>query len=555
MHNRSLFFTAAALASACVTSAFVGCSSSSSSNPNNPGDGGTNEASPTPDSGGDEITMTTEAGSDSGTPENDSSAASETGMSGCMTKVPPSGTPLVATSTATVQGVTSDGQVVYLDSAAKKLSAVPVAGGSPALIGPWDNSLGAIYTSAAGGAVVYWNGASQKAAPYFGTLTVWTAASGARNVAAAKSYLSGLGQGYVDISPDGTRILYTDNATTTSVDIWVSGVDGTNPHKLVTGASNGASCSPNVKFVGTSAVVAYCLGQPDAAGSLNATLAAYDGTTGALEQTFTTVGFTGFSGNKAGTQIAYVTAAGQLVETIGGVAPVPVLVDAAGAGAAVFTSDGLTLIYEEGSADIYRAAIASPATTRERIATGPFGGVLALSPDDSVVLAFKTQDNTTGFTDLYILPTQPSDAGGTTLTLSSTTTAALFGPAFTADGKQVLFFKSITMSGGGYIGEYDHLALPLMNIGSKIAGNTWEEWTTTGSKTIYNDNYAAGPTGSAGYADVEALDLGASGAPAPVTLVSGADANIFVSPDKTKVIYSWSSCTDGKAGIYTVAAP
>jgi len=86
------------------------------------------------------------------------------------------------------------------------------------------------------------------------------------------------------------------------------------------------------------------------------------------------------------------------------------------------------------------------------------------------------------------------------------------------------------------------------------AADVWQENAVSAAKVLYNDHYIGGGA-SDGYADIESVDLSASPL-APTTVVSHADANYFLSADRTKLIYSFSSCPNlGTAGIYVIAAP
>jgi hypothetical protein len=152
---------------------------------------------------------------------------------------------------------------------------------------------------------------------------------------------------------------------------------------------------------------------------------------------------------------------------------------------------------------------------------------------------------------MYLVSTA---AGSTLSTLCGTTSASFFGDAFTVDDSQVLFFCNIGTSGSGYVGDFDAEKL---TAGAKVstiaAANVWQENAVSAAKVLYNNNYVGG--GSVfGYADIQAQDL--SGTTPATLVVSHADANYYLTPDKTKLVYSFSSCPNlGTAGIYAIAAP
>lgn len=549
--KHGLLFSGTAIIGILAMSAFPGCSSSNGNNNN--GDGGpssdSSSSSGSSSGGGDDGSMS------DGPAETSSSSSGGDGAMPCSAMVQPAGTPLVASATASVQGVTSDGQVIYYDSATKNLSAVPAAGGTPATIGPWDKSQSIIYT--AGPVALYWNG-TPTTAPVIGALSIWTAAGGMKALG-TKSYFGAPGGQFVDVSPDGSLILYTDNATATSADIYVASVDadGGAPYKLVSGASIGTNCQPVVKFAGDTAVVSYCTAQPDAGTTLSATVAAYSSAPDwQTTQTFTTAGFFGFSigstttdGGQPTYSIEYLTSSGMYVEGIGGTQPT--LIDAAGEGG-LFTHAGTDVLYFRADGSVWRSSVATPAPAE--ISAGPYAGTLALSADDNWLETYANQSSSTGFTDMYLFSTTPADGGNASTTLTSATTGANFGDPFTADSSHVLFFPNITTSGtSGYVGSYDDFALPPSGTPATISNNVWEEFATTGAKTVFDDNYQPN-IGFSGYGDIKSIDLSASGA-MPTTLVSSADANFFVTADKKNVVYSWSACPGAKDGIYTVAAP
>ncbi len=546
MQNRTLLFTAAALSSACLLPVFAGCSSSSGSN--NPAvDSGTSE-----DSGASNM--------DSGITPQDSSPPSETGAAdtgttmhdggtdagptvNCTTGVAPAGTKILSSSTQTVQGVTSDNQVILYDTSAKALAYLPLAGGTATMIDAYDNTAMGIV-----GTVLYYYHGASTATPPIDALSIWTAAGGKHTLATA-AYLVG---GNFAVNTASTFVAYTDNATPTHADVYVAGTDGSNPTALVTNARYDASCQPDFAFVGDTLVVASCTGGDG--GADQATITAYSGAGWATQTTLATSVFYGFSANKAGTMIAYASAGGQYVVPVtGGTAT---LIDPLGAGGAAFSPDGTTLYYlqcssaatcGQGIANLYRSSVTTPAPAQ--IAT-PFFGNYGVSPDGNWIEAFKSYDSAQQFTDLYIVSTA---AASTPVALVSGTNSAFFSQQWTTDGTQALYFGNVVLDSKGYIGDFGHAKLTAPITPTVIAHNVWQANATTAAKVLYNDNYV--PSGPLyGYADIEAIDLSTTAA--ATKLVSAADANYYVTPDNTTILYSFSACPNlGAPGVYKLAAP
>lgn len=551
MKTRTLF-VAAALASGALTLSFVGCGSSS--NNSNPGtDSGTSGE------GGENDSSTVDSGSsgDSGS-KGDSSTTTDSGTkgdSGMMANcTPPSGTPLVASSTVSVQGITSDDQVIYYETSAKHLHAIPAAGGTDVDLGAWDAGQTVVIN---GKVALFWQGtAAQTKAPAFGKLFAFTAAGGVHQIATS----AWAAFGTYDVTSDGASILYTDNATLATGDFKAAAIDGTGATTLQAGVNYSANpCVPFSKFIGSMAVLGYCGTAPaDAGTSLFGSITGYSGTGWATKKPFAVLdAFTSFSGDKAGTQIAYVTNSGQYVQGTGVTAVVGTLIDSKGTGGANFTSDGLNLVYFEAGG-LYRSNIATPAP--QAVALGTYAGTYGLSGDDNFAYLYKSVASNGFTTDLYLTSTAGSADGGTATTLSSMTNAGLFGPGWTADNAKAIYFTNIAVSPNNsqaYVGDFDVLGLPPSAMANKFTTNCWEEWTTTGSKVLYNDAYTTGGNGTNGAADIKGADFGAA-TPTPTLLVSAADANFFVSADHTKYTYSWNNagvCPGGKPGLYVATAP
>ncbi len=556
MHNRNTFFAVAALSSACVVSSFVGCSSSSGNN-NNPDSGTQSDTGTQGDTGTSPDDSST--GGEGSTADTGTAPTPDGGLN-CNTGTKPAGTPILSSASASVQGVIGSSTVLFYDSSALTLNSVPIAGGTPTNMSAYDNS-GLLIS----GNVVLWSHnptAATATAPTYGPLSASVGGAASKTLA-TEAYYSGIGGGFIDVSSDGALVLYMTipTATSTTANIVVSAPDGTGAVTLVSNvlysaSASGTLCTPNARFVGNSVIAAYCTTAPTT--QLESTIAQFAVTGGAALQTFTKAGFFGFSidNPKTPTQISYLTAGGQYVQALAPVNSTPKLVDKDGAGGAFFSADGLSLIYDQfvpndagmGTSGIYRSTIAAPSP--QKIVAGQFG-TLAISPDTNWLVTYEQTNMAGTLTDMQLVSTA---AGSSTQTLCATQTGTFFGDNFTVDDTQVLFFCNVN----GPVGDFD--AEKLMTgatVTTVDAASVWQENAVSGAKVLYNNNYIAPPKGATtfGFADILTQDLSTT-APA-TTVASHADANYYLTADKTKLIYSFSSCPSQAtpAGIYVVAAP
>lgn len=529
----------ASLVSVCLVASGYGCGGNSSS-PGN--DGGTgNETSSS--SGGSSSGGSSSGSSSGGLPQGD--ASNDTGDGAMPCTLMPTGDLVLATKTQSVYGITSDNQVLIYDWAGLSLSVVPLAGGAATTIGPANSSQDVIAGS--GSAVVLVTGAAQTG---YGKLTVWTAANGAKAIG-TKTLAGNPGTGALDVSSDGKYVLYTDNATATTADIYVAGTDGSNATKLVTGASVGATCNPVLYFAGDDAVVSYCTEQPDASTTFLATVAAISGPpTWQTTQTFANAdgaNFVAAHGGTSASSVAFVTSAGMQVEAIGGTTPT--VIDANGTNG-FFNNAGTSLIYFDKAGNVWTSAIATPAPGQ--LVAGPILGTLALSPDDKWLEFTKTQDQNTGLLDMYLVSTTASgaDGGNAVTTLDGTSDGSNFGDAFTADGSHAIFFTAVNSSGTG---NYQSLGLPPSGAAKSVTMTGWVGYATGAAKVAYTDNWVKAMGSFDGWADLHSVDL--AGSASPSTIVTSADADFVVTKDKSKIVYSWHACPGAAEGVYSVAAP
>jgi hypothetical protein len=285
-------------------------------------------------------------------------------------------------------------------------------------------------------------------------------------------------------------------------------------------------------------VIAYCVatdaGAASDAGAAAdvATVATFAGATPAV---LATAAQPGFAVDRAGTKVLVATASGLFVHPIAGGAGTSI--DAAGA-IGLFTPDGSAVVYTTSAKALRRASLgASPATTT-LVANG-FSEVLAISPDGSWVLGDQSRAGQTS--DMFLASTS---AAGSATALSSATTAALFGDAFTADSSRALFYTNVSKGVGTFNAQATSGGAP-----TALGSNVWENYAATGTKVVFNQNYDR----TNQLADIAVADV-ASTAPATV-LVTQADAYFFLSPARDKVVYSWSDQPGGQEGVWVAPVP
>ncbi len=531
--------------------AIAGCGSSNSSTSSDAGSG--SDTGTVEDTG----TTPTEAGSGDSAPSEASAGDGgvEAGPPPCT--VPdggafPVGTQLVKSATVSGAGLTSDGYAVYVDSSSNKAYAVGIAGdaGAPVTIGAVDNS----GMSVVGAAVLNWTGAVQTTGLGYGALSIWTSAHGVQSLATASLSPSNQVNGWFDVSKDGSSVLYFDNAVDVgsigaTADLYVANTDGTGKVALVKGVYITAQCVPQVGFVGAYAVASYCTSAPTVdAGTAQpiATISTWTGAGWATTVQAAGSAYGYWSADAAQTLVAYRNAAGFYAYTVA--TDSSKLVDTNGV-SGVFTSDSTAIVYVTTKGTVSRATLAAP-SPQVVLAAGDAGagymGLLALSPDDSYLVAYQNYDANSGYTDLYFSSTA---AGSTATPLSSAQTAAIYGDAFTADSKYALYYANLNSS---QVGDYD-IASVTTPTPTKVAGNGWEGFATTAGKVVFTANWMAGAQGSSGRSDLQKLDT-AVGTTAS-TVVSQVDSNFFLSSDKSQLVYSWSYCSNAQAGLYVTATP
>lgn len=184
---------------------------------------------------------------------------------------PPSGTALAAGDVFLV-GVTTDNDVIFLAATSQTnadLYTIPVAGGTATKI-VTDTSIANDVQIVRGNTVLYWSGTS---AGGVGAFNYWTKAGGNKTNVASNSVA-----GLIGAKADGTKVLYTANATVVSdkptktevgyLDVTtgtatpaISGADSLNVAAAIAPSSSAsAPCLPVIRFGGDTAFLAYCVG-------------------------------------------------------------------------------------------------------------------------------------------------------------------------------------------------------------------------------------------------------------------------------------------------------
>jgi hypothetical protein len=470
----------------------------------------------------------------SGPDSSDSGTAGDELLPGCVLSnvdasqapnVPPVGTQLVSGNTLSARGVTSDGYEVYSDDAARQLYAIPIAGGAVQSIG----ALGSKFWVTVVGQVVFaWSNVSDADV---GALTIWSSARGAHAVAPASFGILGAA------SSDGAQILYVANVDPLGLtgDVYVATTDGAGSTRLLAGQQL-AGCFPQLGFAGSYVVVSHC-DVPRGSGP-SSTITSF------RSPAWTRADLIGdaansWSADTAATMVLASSAAGLLVIPIGGGAGTTI--DAEGFMGQLIAG-GQDAVYGTTSASLRFSSTTAPLP---QTLAPSFGGFYAISPSQSTVLYYES--SSAAGTDMYLASTITP---GTPATISSVTSAAVNGDAFTADSSFALYSTSNDPCGGS--GTFN--AFSVARSASTLLGrNVWSDSSATGAKVIFNDNYVATGGLRFGRADIESVDL-ATGV-APTRLVSQADAVFDVTPSQDSIIYSWSLESGSLAGLYVVSVP
>jgi hypothetical protein len=312
---------------------------------------------------------------------------------------------------------------------------------------------------------------------------------------------------------------------------------------LATGVtlSHGAAA----QFSGTSVVASYSSGSPPAT-----TLASFEGA-GYTQTVLATGVDPRFTVDTTGARVFVSGAAGLSAYPIAGGAGTVIDPGATAVFAGLLTGSGLVLS-GHGQSAIYatngvlrRSSV--PSTAPLTLVSSGVSGILRLSPDENWVLTYlnAAPDYTYYASDLTL-------ASATTPTSDSVlwapTTGALFGSAFTADSRFVLYFTNLT---GNLDGDFMAVST-LGGAPTKVASHGWAVMATKQSKVVVADHYAAIRTGYSAI-DLESVDLANPGARS--TLVSQVDPDPYLTPAGDQIVYAYTCDAGPRAGIWVMPAP
>ncbi len=536
------------LLSVLVASSFVGgaaalaagCGGSDAS-PSGAPDGSTSSSGSSGASGGSSSGGSSGGGSSGGGSSSGGSSSGDAALPPFDAGVAPTGT-RVRAGLVTLPGenpITTDGYVVYMDNADKNMKVVsltPPDGGAatPVTVAQFNANA---FVSVVGASILVWPspGAKLPVSPLY----AWSAAKGP--VTIDSNALVGAG----GLSADGSKIAFVSTpGNARAGTIVVANIDGTGRQVIETDVPtlsnlNLAGCGVTVSFPGGKSdkvAAAWC-----PAGSTTQTITVHtvanatnlDVATGIAPNSFAS-----FVSDPAGSKLLTVFA-----NPDGGVSSIAVVPTAGGQTtkiedgdiAAFFTST--TVHYLAGTS--YKSSPAVNPSPKALATVTGLNGIYPtlLPPDQAHVLLFTAQNSTTNGTDLLLVDT--TTAGQTPKTLQATPTGALYGDAWTADSSRVLFVDGIQLIGGGLVGTL-RAAPVATGVPTKVADNVWITWALGGSKITYGDN-SANIDGAANFrTDIRTLDLAAAGAVAKL-IVNQADANYYVTPDKTKIVYAYEA--------------
>jgi hypothetical protein len=234
----------------------------------------------------------------------------------------------------------------------------------------------------------------------------------------------------------------------------------------------------------------------------------------------------------------------------------------------ILTPDGTKIVYGTFTPGVDGGAmtagpfkvssIATPSPTVLGTGIDAFSGI---SPDGNWVLGFTQQTSTAIPLSNVILGSTMTAGAPKPLVMSPTSSS--IGDDFTTDSKFAIYTDTITatttVSGSVTSGN-----LNVVSLGSSTATpmqlgtSVWQEAAGPGSKVIYNPMWTPPANLGFGVADLHEIDLSAS-PPADKTLVTQADANFFLTADKSTIVYSFSTGGGGSptamSGLWAMPVP
>jgi hypothetical protein len=448
------------------------------------------------------------------------------GGSGGSAATPPVGKQLLVGGALTLRDMTSNGWIIYSDNATLNLHAAPIAGGAPRDI----VALGDSFAVSVWGRVVFaW---SNKNAAGVGQLTVWSSTNMPRVVASASL------APWVAASADGSSILFLDNvdAAGQGGDLVAAAGDGSSPHTILpalTGLSTNG-CQALLGFAGVYALAAHCAGRATSPTLSSFAMPAW------TRADLIADAVDAWSTDPAGTLLLTATSAGTMVVPLGG--GLPTIVDPTGS-TGQLTANGADAIYGTSTGALCRSPVVSP--SRVTLVASGVAGLNALSPDGASALFYSKLDPVHLVSDLYLASAL---VPGTPVTLSAAETAGVFGDAFTSDSSHALYSTGVDTS--TQLATLNALAVG-GGVPRVLSQSAAEVWATLGGRVVFGDHYMW--TGSRGHVDVRTVDT--TGGADPVLIVSQADSELFLSPARDQVVYTWSLDASARAGIWVAQLP
>ena len=396
---------------------------------------------------------------------------------------------------------------------------------------------------------------------YANDMYIWTEAT--KLVAIATSSVLNIGEA----SADGAFVFFTDNATSSEEtgDILVARTDGTGRYSVGLQVPLATPCVPVGKFIGHRLFVNYCVTNVDA-GITDRTVVMVDLDSQEVRVLKSNAAAAPFSVDDAAALVLVADTAGYgwLVSTTGGADK---KVDANVVDGWIEPS-GSAVVIATASGSIRRVNTSGDMTPYVLVERG--GNFLllnrvrsilfpAVSDDRAWTLYSQRRDIALGendpelwLSDLFLTSTVPPNSK---MTLSASTDASIIGAAFTSDSTHVLYrtqserpspspanllvgvFQSMSVMGG-----------PPVVHGTRVS--VWQ--AAQGSKVVFCNNYRYEPLGPPlGRCDLYWVDTDGQQAPHPIA--PRVEANVYVTPDKKRVVFSVTR--DPDAGIFAFSLP
>ncbi len=454
------------------------------------------------------------------------------------------GTLLAQVNSCTLWGVTDDGHVIYTDTGNNNaLLSVSLSGGMPQTI---LGGLGTMsfYVRVKHNAVIAWANIDMTSS--LADMYVWTTSSSGQ--ANRINMMGNPTLAYAgDISDDGKYILYFSNFPVPNNiygDLFGANADGTGAKDLVPMVQLLCSGQPQLGFAGSHAVAWYCP-IPDGGGNLvTDTIGSWTAGGSWTGTTITSDAQSGWATDQAGDKLYIQTSAGAQVFPVGGGAPTTI--DPTGT-FGILTPDGSAAIYVSTSPALMRSPVASPMP----ITIGPNSqGFYNPSPDGKQILYFTMYDSTTGLTDLLLTS---ATMAGTPATLATAQSSNIVGSAYTNDSSHAVYFTGYDP--GTRMGTLNAFAVGGTQ-GVVLGTKSYLAWASGNTKVVFLDDLMTGMlSGMHGTGTIKVVDTAASGMPMPTTVVTGANADFYLSPMGDKIVYALNMQAGPMAGIYAAPVP